>query len=245
MRVLFVFLLMCASAFAADTGFVNATTTRQIATDGNSTTSTPEFGKTSSRTVQALFGWSLSIPDYAEITKVEIQFQWDRPSGTCKLYQINKTWNSSSTWSSLGSGLSGSELGSLLHTQGGTSCCGTISVTSEEPSLIDIIQKDNDGQDTFDGIVALSDVTNTLITNDMNIARIKVTYTERIAGDADNDGDVDFTDFLAVSRNYNECGHEWEDGDFNGDGCVDFADYLILSGNYGYPGSGEPPDEPE
>ena len=57
--------------------------------------------------------------------------------------------------------------------------------------------------------------------------------TTVIAGDADLDGDVDFSDFLALSPNFNNPGtFIWTQGDFDGDGDVDFSDFLALSPNF-------------
>lgn len=51
-------------------------------------------------------------------------------------------------------------------------------------------------------------------------------------GDANGDGKVDFTDFLALQEHFNTAGF-YRDGDFNYDDTVDFVDFLILSGNFG------------
>lgn len=53
-----------------------------------------------------------------------------------------------------------------------------------------------------------------------------------LAGDADRDGTVGFSDLLAVGRNFDSAG-TWSDGDFNLDGDVDFADLLILARAFG------------
>ena len=47
------------------------------------------------------------------------------------------------------------------------------------------------------------------------------------------DGEVDFADFLTVSRNYGETDAGWEMGDFDGDKQVTFGDYLLVSQNFG------------
>lgn len=54
-----------------------------------------------------------------------------------------------------------------------------------------------------------------------------------IPGDANLDGQVTFTDFLLVSRNFDRTDASWSDGDFNGDGVVAFPDFLTLSRNFG------------
>ena len=50
--------------------------------------------------------------------------------------------------------------------------------------------------------------------------------------DADFDGEVQFSDFLILSKNFGEDG-SWSAGDFNSDGLVGFPDFLILSKNFG------------
>ena len=54
-----------------------------------------------------------------------------------------------------------------------------------------------------------------------------------LPGDADRDGIVGFSDFLAVSRTFGKESNGWASGDFNGDGQVNFADFLTFSGNFG------------
>lgn len=53
-----------------------------------------------------------------------------------------------------------------------------------------------------------------------------------IPGDADLDGEVQFSDFLAMSSGFNMPG-EWASGDFDRNNFVDFADFLTLSMNFG------------
>jgi len=53
-----------------------------------------------------------------------------------------------------------------------------------------------------------------------------------LLGDANFDGEVQFADFLILSRNYNQPG-DWRQGDFDGSGDVGFADFLALSDNFG------------
>lgn len=54
-----------------------------------------------------------------------------------------------------------------------------------------------------------------------------------LAGDANLDGRVDFSDFSILSGSFGDSDTEWNTGDFNGDGVTDFADFSILSGNFG------------
>ncbi len=51
-------------------------------------------------------------------------------------------------------------------------------------------------------------------------------------GDADMNGEVDFSDFLALSGAFETDGG-WAGGDFDGSGLTDFVDFLTLSGNFG------------
>jgi len=54
-----------------------------------------------------------------------------------------------------------------------------------------------------------------------------------VQGDANGDGIVNFTDYLALEANYGRAGRGWAGGDFNQDGQTNFADYLVLEANYG------------
>jgi hypothetical protein len=51
-------------------------------------------------------------------------------------------------------------------------------------------------------------------------------------GDADLNQEVDFGDFLALSRHFGAAGG-WAEGDFDGSGDVQFNDFLLLSDNFG------------
>lgn len=57
----------------------------------------------------------------------------------------------------------------------------------------------------------------------------------QLAGDADNDNAVGFSDLVALARNYNTTNPSplFSEGDFNYDNLVDFADLVILARNYG------------
>lgn len=55
---------------------------------------------------------------------------------------------------------------------------------------------------------------------------------ERIPGDCNLDGVVDFTDFLILAPNYETEG-DWEDGDFEGDGWVGDFDFAELQSTFG------------
>ena len=51
-------------------------------------------------------------------------------------------------------------------------------------------------------------------------------------GDADLNGAVEFSDFLAVSRNFGSSGG-WASGDFDGNREIGFPDFLLLSSTFG------------
>jgi hypothetical protein len=51
-------------------------------------------------------------------------------------------------------------------------------------------------------------------------------------GDANDDGTVNFGDFLILSQNFGQ-GGGWNDGNFAGSATVDFEDFLILSQHFG------------
>jgi len=56
----------------------------------------------------------------------------------------------------------------------------------------------------------------------------------RLAGDADEDGDVDAADYLIVKAHLGGApGAEWPDGDFTGDGRVTGEDLALLELNFG------------
>jgi len=55
----------------------------------------------------------------------------------------------------------------------------------------------------------------------------------RLVGDADGNGEVDFSDFLTLSGNFNTEGVGYDGGDFDCDGTVAFNDFLLISGNFG------------
>ena len=53
-----------------------------------------------------------------------------------------------------------------------------------------------------------------------------------LSGDANLDGSVQFSDFLALSASFGSAGG-WANGDFDGNGEVQFPDFLRLSANFG------------
>lgn len=54
-----------------------------------------------------------------------------------------------------------------------------------------------------------------------------------LPGDANLDGQVDFSDLLTLAQHYGTAGATWEQGDCNADGTVGFDDLLILAQHYG------------
>lgn len=59
-------------------------------------------------------------------------------------------------------------------------------------------------------------------------------------GDANLDGQVNFTDLLQLARNYNNPTASWFQGDFDYNGVVNFNDLLALARAYGSPGPSSP-----
>jgi ELWxxDGT repeat protein len=53
-----------------------------------------------------------------------------------------------------------------------------------------------------------------------------------LAGDADENGAVQFPDFVALANHFNQLG-SWRDGDYDSNGTVEFADFVILANNFG------------
>ena len=72
---------------------------------------------------------------------------------------------------------------------------------------------------------------------DMTVSELdRQVWVEQLAqtvfGDADLNGAVEFSDFLALSENFEERGG-WSEGDFDGNGEIGFSDFLALSENFG------------
>ncbi len=55
----------------------------------------------------------------------------------------------------------------------------------------------------------------------------------KLNGDADFNGQVDFADFVVLSDHYGEAGKKWSEGDFDASGSVQFPDFVILANNFG------------
>lgn len=104
----------------------------------------------------------------------------------------------------------------------------------------------NDGQGNFpDGFLIEGDLGNSDFVEPTDVdgdgdtdfvasIELGVTWFEtRRTGDANDDGKVDFTDFLTLSANFGATDAVWEDGDFNLDGSVSFEDFLLFSQAFG------------
>jgi autotransporter-associated beta strand protein len=52
-------------------------------------------------------------------------------------------------------------------------------------------------------------------------------------GDANDDGAVTFTDYIALANNFGLLSKGWSGGDFNNDGSTSFTDFIILANNFG------------
>lgn len=69
------------------------------------------------------------------------------------------------------------------------------------------------------------------------VDNIVIEVLAKTPGDANFDGEVDFSDFLSLSKHFGEGTRRdprgWSQGDFDGDGAVDFPDFLILSESFG------------
>jgi hypothetical protein len=55
----------------------------------------------------------------------------------------------------------------------------------------------------------------------------------KLRGDADFSGDVQFPDFVILANNFGLDGKKWSEGDFNANGDVQFPDFVILANNFG------------
>lgn len=67
----------------------------------------------------------------------------------------------------------------------------------------------------------------------------EATIIEAIPGDADVDGDVDYSDYATLRDAYGTAsGAVWVGASFDGDGDVDWRDYVALKGHFGAGGGG-------
>lgn len=72
---------------------------------------------------------------------------------------------------------------------------------------------------------------------DFTTPHLTITYTPldppAVPGDANDDGKVDFADYLILEATFGGAPVLPEDADFDDSGTVDFADYLVLEANFG------------
>ncbi len=102
---------------------------------------------------------------------------------------------------------------------------------------------DGDGQLTVDDVDLLSSQVvsggdpSFDLTNDGNVdgndVEALLGLAGRINGDADFDGQVQFSDFVVLSDNFSLSDKKWSEGDFDSSGEVQFSDFVILSTNFG------------
>ena len=95
-------------------------------------------------------------------------------------------------------------------------------------------------------IAPLNSVTwNNNMVGQVNYTSGAITLTHvGLAGDGNNDGAIDATDYADWFNNYGTTPGAWATGDFNGDGSVDATDYADWFNNYGAGTSGGPVPEP-
>ncbi len=79
-----------------------------------------------------------------------------------------------------------------------------------------------------DGLVNVQDANCATLESLDNI----LTAANLIKGDADGDGQVQFSDFVILSKAFGTAG-QYTDGDFDKDGVVQFPDFAILAANFG------------
>ncbi len=60
-----------------------------------------------------------------------------------------------------------------------------------------------------------------------------ITSGNKLNGDADFGGDVQFSDFVVLSENFAQTNKKWSEGDFDASGDVQFSDFVILAENFG------------
>lgn len=71
-----------------------------------------------------------------------------------------------------------------------------------------------------------------LVDRDIFLGDGLISNGNKLTGDVDFNGIVDFTDFLTISANFNSPEAKWSLGDFDGVGGVGFTDFLALSANF-------------
>ena len=60
-----------------------------------------------------------------------------------------------------------------------------------------------------------------------------ITSGNKLVGDADFDGEVQFSDFVVLAENFGRSNMKWSQGDFDVDGVVQFSDFTHLADNFG------------
>ncbi len=151
-----------------------------------------------------------------------------KPIWAMELYEITNSITENTSWNSIG-GPSNKLPGILLviNDIAGQGCASFSK--SQSINLINRLQQRiNENKGVFR--VALVGNRNAPDYTAMHFQNI--TVNAWLNGDADKDGDVDFSDFVTLSNNFETPG-SWKDGDFTHDGWVDFADFVLLSSNYG------------
>jgi hypothetical protein len=75
------------------------------------------------------------------------------------------------------------------------------------------------------------------LTNDNNVNQADVNallgITNRLNGDVDFNGQVQFPDFVVFASNFGQGGRTWSQGDFDSSGAVQFPDFVLFAGNFG------------
>lgn len=67
----------------------------------------------------------------------------------------------------------------------------------------------------------------------IRIGEVAFRVATKLIGDINDDGMVNFPDFLILSDSFSQTVETGANGDLNKDGVVDFSDFLILSANFG------------
>ncbi len=101
------------------------------------------------------------------------------------------------------------------------------------------IQMNYDGFNVEDGIF---DPTDEII--GVALFELENICNSNTLGDLDGSGEVDFSDFLALSTNFGNAVASHQEGDVDCNGTVEFADFLILSANFGQAVGTSPVPEP-
>jgi hypothetical protein len=75
------------------------------------------------------------------------------------------------------------------------------------------------------------------LTSDKAVARADLTaflsIANRLNGDLDFDGEVQFSDFVVLANHFGETDQKWSAGDLDVNGEVQFADFVILADAFG------------